>query len=1559
MRHKIIFHLKIFLICGYILMAKSSFSCGGSVAFNLMTNPICVGIAANFTNSSTGNNPNEFLWRWGDGQVTTINNTSGQSHTYAAPGNYTVWLVRVFSNPNCRDSISLSISVGAIPVPSFSFANNGCSNSPIQFNNTTPGSGNIYSWNFGGGINSTAASPSHQFNAYGVSGTQVFPVSLTVTNAAGCSSVLTQNVTVQNRPQGALTGFSSTDCSFSALNPTPSAISVSNVSSFNTNVTNYQINWGDGTANFSSPTFTNTTHTYNSPGSYSILLTLFSPNGCNDTTIYSFYYGSNPSVGLGNPGGTSGCAPVAFSFPVNSALAAANTPGTTYEFIINDGSNPITYTQGSLPASIAHTFTTSSCGINSQGNNNSFQAQLRAINPCDVSTATISPIRISEQADANFTMNPATIACINQVVTLQNTTQAASSVGSFGCDSTVKISWLITPAVGWTVSSGALGIFPVNFNNSTTWGSNTLGVTFNQAGTYQIRMSASGRNCGVDTITQSICVINPTSPSFTLNNNLGCVPFNCSATNNTVAPTCGTNTFNWTVTYAASNTCDNTPSFNFTGGTGASSQNPSFVFNNSGTYTITLAVTNPCGTFNTSQVVTVNRPPQVSINPIAAICAGSNISPTAVVNNCGSLITSYSWSFAGGNPSSSNLQVPPSINFTAPGSFNISLSVANSCGSVNHSQTISVSPLPLVTVNPSNTTICVGQSTSLSASGAASYSWSPSGNLNTSTGSVVVASPTTSTSYTVIGTSTIGCSATATATVNVNQNPVINVVSNPLTICAGQSSTLTASGANSYAWSPSASLSASTGSSVTATPSANTSYTVIGTAVNGCTASTNVAVNVNPLPIVNAGPDLSFCNQNIPQTLTGFNPVGGTWSGSGITSAGVFTPSVAGNGTFTLTYTFTDNNGCTNADNIQVTVSSPTTVNAGNGFSICVSASPLTLSGATPTSGAWSGTGVTGSQFNPSVAGAGTYILTYSVGSGSCLISDTIQVNVLPNPTINITAAPTTICAGQSSTLTASGANSYAWSPSASLSAPTGSSVTATPSANTSYTVIGTAVNGCTASTNVAVNVNPLPIVNAGPDLSFCNQNIPQTLTGFNPVGGTWSGSGVTSAGVFTPSVAGNGTFTLTYTFTDNNGCTNADNIQVIVSSPTTVNAGNGFSACITSPSVTLSGATPTSGTWLGTGVIGSQFIPSVAGVGTYILTYSTGSGSCLVSDTIQVVVNALPSVDIISSQTIICVGDSIQLNGLGALSYDWIGLNNVFLASGTAVTLFPTFNGYIYLEATDVNTCSAQDSIFIQVNPLPFVNVVSNQIYCNQNIPEPILGFSPSGGLWSGIGVNPNPISAPTFNPGLAGIGNFSLIYTFTDVNGCVNSDTMVATVQNPFQADAGPNQTICFSSNSVQLNGNSSLGYWNGIIVDSTGSFIPDTTGFFNMIFSVGAGSCLTQDTMDVIINPLPAVQIGPDLNFCISAQPTALQSNTPGGIWTGIGISNQSSGIFDPAIVGPGSSSLITYEFQSPVTGCLNYDTLLANVHPLPIVSFSMNPIACINSPIQFTNNTAGIN
>jgi PKD repeat protein len=1078
---------KLYILIAFILLEIGQvLACTGIPNFTLPTTT-CLNAPITFTNTSTGA-ASSYIWKWGDASPnTTVGNNAAQVHSYASTGTFTVWLVQIFNAPVCRDSISHTITIHSLPTPAFTFAiNNSCSNNPIQFTNTTPGAGNTYLWNFGNGNNSTLVSPSEIFDAYGNSGTQAYTVTLTATNSFGCTASSNQVVTVQNRPNGMLidnvsiSPFSNCD---GALNFT---LDVGNASTFTSNVTNYTLDWGDGSPLYSNANLGNSlTHVYTGQGFSNIILTLTSSTGCNDTTIYEFYNGNNPSVGLTTPGSTVGCLPSTFNF--NNI--ANNTPGTTYEVSTNDGSPTLYYTQSNLPSVLSHTFSIGSCGFNTPSYNNSFFIKIKAINPCGSSTSLVDPIVISQKPIANFSVPPSSVACVNQTVNFTNSSQTANQVvlqaGSYNCISTTKINWLISPATGWTISSGALGNNPPSNNNPATWGSNNLGVTFTQTGNYVVSLISSGVNCGNDTASQTICVINAVTPSFTLSNTVGCAPFNVNATNNTPALTCGTNTYNWVVTYNSTNACDNASAFSFTGGTTASSPNPSFVFNNAGAYTITLNLTNPCGSSSSSQTVTVNKPPQVTINPIADICGAGTVNPGANIVDCGSNITSYLWTFTGGNPSSSALQVPSTITYATPNSYNVNLAVTNSCGTTNATDNFSIVLPPQISVLPSTSTICVGDTVLLISSGASNYNWAPGG-LNGSTGDSIFVKPSVTTTYIVTGNSAT-CNDTAHVIVNVNPNPIVNINPNAPSICIGDSVTLNASGAINFSWSPSTNLNTNSGASVIANPSVNTTYNVIGTDANGCSSNSNVNISVIAYPLVNAGLDQTFCNTNSIINIVPVSPVGGTWSGNGIAANGDFNPSVAGNGTWNLIYTFTNASGCTNSDTILVTVSSATTVNAGNGFSICASASTLALNSASPVGGVWSGSGINGNNFDPSIATTGINILTYTVGTGNCAITDTIHVIVLPNPILNFTPLNPTICLGDTAIINLNGAASYTWSPSTNINSLSASSYEVFPITSTNYTITGTSVDGCFASTNINVVVNQPSAVDAGLDLQLCD----------------------------------------------------------------------------------------------------------------------------------------------------------------------------------------------------------------------------------------------------------------------------------------------------------------------------------------------------------------------------------------------------------------------------------------------------------------------------------------
>jgi parallel beta-helix repeat protein len=215
--------------------------------------------------------------------------------------------------------------------------------------------------------------------------------------------------------------------------------------------------------------------------------------------------------------------------------------------------------------------------------------------------------------------------------------------------------------------------------------------------------------------------------------------------------------------------------------------------------------------------------------------------------------------------------------------------------------TVTVNALPTITV--SSGSICSGQSYTIIANGATTYTSVPS-----LTGPVV--SPTITTNYSITGTDANGCvsSNTAVSTVTVNNLPTISV--NSGSICAGNSFTMTPSGASTYTY--------SNGSAVV-TPTSNASYNVTGTDANGCISSSAAvsSVTVNALPIVMATTNNTLLCTGNSATLTATGAISYTWNTSATTTVIAVSP------TTTVTYTVngTDANGCSNVATVTQSVS--------------------------------------------------------------------------------------------------------------------------------------------------------------------------------------------------------------------------------------------------------------------------------------------------------------------------------------------------------------------------------------------------------------------------------------------------------------------------------------------------------------------------------------------------------------------------------------------------------------------------------------------------------------
>jgi gliding motility-associated-like protein len=565
----------------------------------------------------------------------------------------------------------------------------------------------------------------------------------------------------------------------------------------------------------------------------------------------------------------------------------------------------------------------------------------------------------------------------------------------------------------------------------------------------------------------------------------------------------------------------------------------------------------------------------------------------------------------------------------------------------------SVSPTTLTAV-PSNPT------------GSVSYAWDNGAGSSPS----VTVSPASTTTYTITGTDQCGRIATDQVTVNVGNPPVIDAGTNT-SICPGGSTTLSATGGVSYSWDNG--LGAGNGISVS--PASTTTYNVTGTASNGCTSTDAITITVNTVPSVNAGTDQTIC-QGAMISVSGSGAQTYAWN-NGVSNGVSFSPA----STTTYTVTGTDANGCSNTDQVTITVNVLPNVDAGSPQSVCQGGS-VTLNGSGAQGYVWSNGASNGVSFIPS--GTQTYTLTGTDANG-CVNTDQVTITVNPLPVVDA-GSPQTVCQGGSVTLNGAGAQSYTWNNGAN------NGVSFSPASTTTYTVTGTDLNGCVNTDQVTITVNPLPNVDAGSPQAIC-QGLTAVLNGSGAQTYVWN-NGVTNGSPFTVS----STQTYTVTGTDLNGCVNTDQVTVSINVPIQVNAGIDQTVC-QGGSVTLTATGVNSYSWNNNVMNGVVFIPS--STQTYTVT-GTDVNGCTTTDQVLVTVNPLPNVSAGADQSI-CIGGTITLSGSGAQTYVW---NN---GVSDGIPFNPLSTQTYTVTGTDANGCTNTDQVTVTIVPMPVADVSSD----------------------------------------------------------------------------------------------------------------------------------------------------------------------------------------------------------------------------------------------------------
>lgn len=433
-------------------------------------------------------------------------------------------------------------------------------------------------------------------------------------------------------------------------------------------------------------------------------------------------------------------------------------------------------------------------------------------------------------------------------------------------------------------------------------------------------------------------------------------------------------------------------------------------------------------------------------------------------------------------------------------------------------------------------------------------------NINYSTSSLMPGN-----SITVVA-SNQGCvgSPSAASVTTVNLNPDVILTTSDSILCGGSATvtfTASPSGFTNYNFIENGSSIQNGASNTYSVVLTSTSTVeVITTSSNGCIDSTSapVTTSVNPIPTVtleSSDADNVICENELitfTATPTGYDNYEFFNAGVSVQNGAINSYSTTLLSSNSITVIATDL-GCPSLESSPIVVSiiPADVVDAGVDIEACINATPITLNPVTPSNGIWAGTGSSGTSFNPSIAGAGAHNLVYSfTNSSGCTGYDTAIATVYALPLITTTPSAPVFCEGSPLSITANGATTYTWSPATGLSATTGTTVVATPTQTTVYTLAGTS-NNCTDSISFTLTVNEMPevTISGTSAINACEEAV-LIADVDGPMGGTYNWTplvNLTCNTCQTASAAPTATQNYTVTYTTPQGCSDSASVTVTI----------------------------------------------------------------------------------------------------------------------------------------------------------------------------------------------------------------------------------------------------------------------------------------------------------------------------------------------------------------------------------------------------------------------------
>ena len=505
-------------------------------------------------------------------------------------------------------------------------------------------------------------------------------------------------------------------------------------------------------------------------------------------------------------------------------------------------------------------------------------------------------------------------------------------------------------------------------------------------------------------------------------------------------------------------------------------------------------------------------------------------------------------------------------------------------------------------------------------------------------------------------------------------------------------------------------------------------------------------------------------------------------------------------GTYTVSLIVKSSSGCfTDTVNHVITIPPLPVINAGRDTNTCLG--PVQLNATGGVSYAWSPTSglsnpnISNPVANPSVTTS--YIVTGS--NGTCTAKDTVKVYAGTPLVINANPI-STVCSGNSVTLSASGGTTYSWSPSTGLNNTNTSNPVATPTSTITYTVFGSNSTGCAGTSTITLTV-PTPVASISGNTTVClgNSTTLHASSTPAPTGYSWSpASWLSCTTCANPVVTPTSSNSYSVYVTDIYGCISTATVNLTVGTPPAVVAIGNTTICQGSQETltanAANGISPYSYYWTPSSGLNNTFIQSPTASPTTTTTYSV-----IAVDAIGCRSNTSSTTVAIDNVTIsagtngtMCIGGNIPLSASGAATYSWspaTGLNNPTISNPTAspsVTTTYTVTGY------DVLSCPARQIVTVTLTTPPVITTSGNKTICIGDSTHITAFSTPIGVTYSwapATGLSCTSCSSPYAAP----LFSNTYVVTITDIYKCVSTASVSINVGTLPTVSAIASTTIC----------------------------------------------------------------------------------------------------------------------------------------------------------------------